>query len=238
MQKRMKREWHRVGHRGSPREFPANTMRSFRRAVERGCTMVECDVRQTADGVLMLAHDPDVTAADGQKYVVAEHTAATLAALDLGAGEGVPTLEELVAWAQGHCAVMADMKCEGGDIEANVVAALKPLPPDQKLVPGAGDESRRRFRALDPVLPLSLSLDRHADIIVRASGFETLLATLDTQAVTWEHPLLNPARVAALHARHFEVYAWTVDDLPTMRRLLDAGVDGLISNRADLLQTL
>ena len=65
-----------------------------------------------------------------------------------------------------------------------------------------------------------------------------LLPTIDTQAVTWEHPLLDAHRIAALHQRGLRVYAWTVDDLPTMRRLLDDGVDGLISNRPDLLATL
>ncbi|HLK55050.1 MAG TPA: glycerophosphodiester phosphodiesterase [Chthonomonadaceae bacterium] len=235
----LSRPWHKVGHRGAPREFPANTLRSFQRAVERGCTMVECDIQQAADGVLVLAHDLHVTDAQGQHYAIAAETSDALARLDLGAGEGVPTLQALVDWAAGKCAVMADMKCEGGDIEAKVVQALSELPLDAKLVPGAGPESRARFRALDPTLPLSLSLgSREGLILLHERPFESVLAALDTQAVTWEHPLLTAERIAAFHAHHIRVFAWTVDAPDTMHRLLADGVDGLISNRVDLLENL
>ncbi len=229
---------HKVGHRGAPREFPANTLRSFRRALELGCTMVECDVRQAADGILVLAHDAHVTDTRGRRYEISRHPGAELRALDRGAGEGVPALAELAGWARGRCAVMADMKCEGGGVEAKVVEALAALPPEAKIVPGAGDESRGRFRALDPDLPLSLSLGNGARSRLDGSGFERFLAVLDTKAVTWEHPLLTGERIGALHARGVRVFAWTVDDLSTMRRLVQDGADGIISNRADLLQTL
>ncbi len=224
--------WHKVGHRGTPREFPANTMRSFQRAVEHGCTMLECDVRQAANGVLVLAHDPSVTDTDGKTYVVAETASDTLMQLDLGAGEGVPTLAELTHWARGRCAIMADMKCEGNGVEEGVVAALRPLDISAKVVPGAGSASRVQFRAIDPTLPLSLTLSDSDAQVVDKDNWEGLLASLDTPAVTWHHTLLNAERISQLHERNITVYAWTVDDLPTMRRLLSEGVDGIISNRA------
>src|SRR5262245_61103350 len=136
----------RIGHRGAPREFPANTMRSFARAAELGCAMAECDVRRSADRTLVLAHDASVVDSAGKRYEIASCDTAVLRALDLGAGEGVPTLAELVEWAQGAgVAVMADMKIAGDGVEAAVAAALAPLPPAAKIVPGAGAASRRRF---------------------------------------------------------------------------------------------
>ncbi len=230
--------WLRVGHRGAPREFPGNTMRGFMRAVEYGCEMVECDVRRSADGALVLAHDPHVTDVTGRTYVVAETAAEALAAIDLGARQGVPTLEELVAWASGRCAVMADMKVEGDGVEQRVAEALSPLPASDKIVPGAGMTSRRLFRSLDPGLPLSLSLGRTAEELNGPDRFEALLPTMDTDAVTWEHPLLNADRIARLHACGLRVFAWTVDDPDLMQRLVTDGVDGVISNRADLLTML
>jgi glycerophosphoryl diester phosphodiesterase len=226
----------RVGHRGAPREFPANTLRGFRRAVELGCEMVECDVRRALDGVLVLAHDPEVTDAEGARYVVAEHTSLALGALDLGAGEGVPTLTDLVAWAAGRCAVMADMKCEGDGVEEAVVEALRPLQTGAKIVPGAGEASRGRFRALDPSLPLSLSIGGASPGAMTQAEFERCLATAGTEAVTWEHPLLTPERIEVLHARGFRIFAWTIDDVDVMRGLASQGVDGIISNRPDLFE--
>jgi glycerophosphoryl diester phosphodiesterase len=231
----MTRNWHRVGHRGAPKEFPANTLRSFQRAVALGATMVECDVRQAAGGVLVLAHDADVTDAQGRTYAVREHDSGFLRHLDLGAGEGVPTLAELVDWAQGKCAVMADMKCEGEGIERLVVETLAPLAPASKLAPGAGEASRARFRALDPAFPLSLSLGSAEKYRLEETEFEAVLDGLDTDDVTWVWPMLTAERIARLHERGIRVYAWTVDDLPTMRQLRSAGVDGIISNRPDLL---
>ena len=228
----------RVGHRGAPQVFPANTMLSFQHAVELGCTMVECDVRQSADGLLMLAHDPEVRASDGTLYEIAAHSSGVLIALDLGAGEGVPTLAQLVAWAQGRCRIMADMKCEGNGVEALVTEALAPLSPADKIVPGAGASSREMFRVCDPTMPLSFSLDGQAADALTETDFQTYLAILTTDAVTWQYPLLNADRIAALHSRNLRVFAWTVDDPDIMRRLHADGVDGIISNRADLLVQL
>ena len=230
--------WHKIGHRGAPREFPANTLRSFERALEHGCTMVECDVRQAADGVLVLAHDPHVTDVEGTTFVVAETSSAELGELNLGAGEGVPRLEELASWAAGRCAVMADMKCEGNGVEEGVISALRPLELRAKVVPGAGSASRARFREIDPTLPLSLTLSADDVQLVEPENWEMLRSNLDTNVVTWHHSLLSNERIAQLHEHDVIVYAWTVDDLPTMRRLLEDRADGIISNRADLLASM
>lgn len=228
----------RVGHRGAPRVFPANTMRSFQHAIELGCTMVECDIRQAADGVLVLAHDPHVQATDGKIYEISLHPSSELARLDLGAGEGVPLLTDLTTWAQGRCRIMADMKCEGNGVEELVVEALEPLALSDKLVPGAGTESRAVFRACDPTLPLSFSMGGRAADDLTEAQFQTYIATLLTDAVTWQYPLLTAERIAALQRRGLRVFAWTVDDADIMRQLVADGVDGIISNRADLLVTL
>lgn len=227
-----------IAHRGAPRQFQGNTMSGFRRGVALGCGMVECDVRQAADGELVLAHDPWVTDAAGAVYEITATPSALLRALDLGRGEGVPGLGELVGWAAGRCAVMADMKCGGGDVEERLVHALAPLVPREKVVPGAGEASRRRMRALDPALPLSLTLDAACEPQIAAIGVEHLIARLDTQAVTWQHPLITAERVALLHAADLRVYVWTVDEPPLMRKLMADGVDGIISNRPDLLAAL
>ena len=214
-------------------------MQGFDSAWQMGCQMVECDVRPSRDRVLVLAHDAHVTDKYGTSFLVSDTLAHDLAALDLGAGEGVPALQTLADWAmQTGCAVMADMKCEGDGTEAAVIAALSGLPPHQKIVPGAVRGSRDLFRTLDPDLPLSLSLDKNAPDLQTDAAFDALLAHLDTRAVTWQWPTLTPYRVARLHAENVQVFAWTVDDAEQIRRLADMGVNGIISNHADLLSAL
>ena len=223
--------WKRIGHRGAPHVAPGNTMPSFEAARVLGCDWVECDCRASSDGVIVLAHDDTVHDTHGDSYKIVEQTAADLARLDLGGGAGVPTLEELVAGAVGRVGIMADVKVDG--FEAEIGRLLSPLAAEDTVVPGAGDDGRGRFRESFPDLPLSLSVGAgaEAELIRRWS-------TLDVDAVTLEHPLITPSRVADLHGRNIAVYAWTVDDLETMRALVGMGVDGVISNRADLLMQI
>jgi len=236
-----------VAHRGSPHDFPANTLAGFRSAVQRGCNMVEFDIRSSADGILVLAHDEWVCDRNGDRYTVAEEPALWLNGLDLGAGEGVPSLGDLVDLCMElnqSFAIMADMKCEGLSVEMEVARILGTLRADRKLIPGAGLQSRARFRELDPDLPLSLSCGRNdiadSNDAFENGAFEAVIESIDGSidrlaAVTWEHPLLSARRIERLHERGLQVFAWTVDDASIMQRLIEDGVDGIISNRIDLL---
>ncbi len=224
-----------VGHRGWPAMYPANTLAGFKAAWQAGCAMVECDVRMSRDGVPVLAHDEYVVDIHGSSLSVAGTTAAELGALDLGAGQGVPTLQQLVDWAACGCAVMADFKVEGGGAEEKTAAILAALPSDKKLVPGASELSRELLRKADPNLPVSLSLGRERINDLAGDRFDELIAKLDTQAVTWQYHLLSANRVNALHVRGLTVYAWTVDDDVAIQHVAEMGVDGIISNRVDRL---
>jgi glycerophosphoryl diester phosphodiesterase len=223
----------RVGHRGAGADEPQNTIRSFERAIAIGVEMVETDVRQSRDGVLVLAHDEEIRGG-GQELMVAEHDFATLRTLDLGHGERIPTLAEALAIVRGRCGLMIDLKGEG--FETELVAAIHSsgLPYDQIVVPGGTLRSRALIRGLDPKIPLSLSLDTDWDARITPE----FIAGIDTDAVTWQHPLITSERVAHLHDRGLFVYTWTVDDLATMHRVIAAGVDGVITNRPALFAQL
>jgi glycerophosphoryl diester phosphodiesterase len=223
----------RVGHRGAGADEPQNTLRSFERAIAIGVEMVETDVRQSRDGVLVLSHDEEIRAG-GQELIVAEHDFAALRSLDLGHGERIPTLAEALAVVRERCGIMIDLKGEG--FETELVAAIRSsgLPYDQIVVPGGTRHSRAIIRSLDPAIPISLSLDADWDRRITPEFIDGI----DTDAVTWEHPLITPERVALLHERGLLVYTWTVDDLATMRRVIAAGVDGVITNRPTLFAQL
>jgi glycerophosphoryl diester phosphodiesterase len=219
----------RVGHRGAGAHEPQNTLRSFERAIAMGVDMVETDVRQSRDGALVLAHDETIHGG-GRERVVADHDLAELRTLDLGHGERVATLEEVLALVRGRCGLMADLKGEG--FEAELVAALQNsgLPREQISIPGGTAPSRAKIRQIDPTLPISLSLGAEWHDRITPEFIDAI----DTDAVTWQYRLITPERVARLHERGLFVYTWTVDDPETMRRVLEAGVDGVITNRPEL----
>jgi len=230
--------WRAIGHRGAPRDRPPNTILSFLRAIELGCGSVECDVRLSLDRVLVLCHDPEARDRNGRVWPVAHHTAAELAKLDLGCGEGVPTLEQLVSEMAGRGGVMADMKVFGDGVERRTADALRPLGLDGALISGISTDVADRFRNVWPKLRLSATFDADAELPAGRVEFEAWVRRLKTEGVSWEYSLATPERIEALHAAERSVYCWTVDDAGTIRDLYAAGVDGIISNRPDLLAPL
>ena len=88
-----------VAHRGLSAEEPENTMRSFRRAAEVGCDLIELDVHLSSDGVPVVIHDETLERTTDGHGRVTERTWKELRTLDAGRGERIPSLEEVVTWA-------------------------------------------------------------------------------------------------------------------------------------------
>jgi len=106
-----------VGHRGALEVAPENTLASFRRAVDDGVDVVEMDVRLSADGYVVVMHDGTVDRTTDGTGVVSEMSLAVLKGLDAGswfdaryAGERIPTLAEVLAWARGKVGLMLELK--------------------------------------------------------------------------------------------------------------------------------
>jgi glycerophosphoryl diester phosphodiesterase len=222
----------RVAHRGAAMSAPQNSPAAFRQALETGADMIETDLRLSADGEIVLAHDDEIRHPDGTPVVVADHTLEELRRVDLGGGEKIPTLADLLEITRNRCAVMADLKGEG--FEEKLVGLLHQYEFTDVIIPGGSPLSRQRIRKLDPNLPLSLSLDEEW----KPRLDDDFIASIETDAVTWHYALLDEPMIARLHERGLKVFAWTVDSADEMSRLLACGADGIISNRVDLLMRL
>ncbi len=196
--------------------------------------MVECDIRVSLDGEIVLSHDNEVKDVHGNRFIISETTSTTLSEIDLGSGEGVPTLNSLVEIVKGSTGIMADMKCSGAYVERRVVEQLKPVSTDKKLVAGASRESRQFMKSLDNKLHVSLSLGAADRSELQSVEIDAFIQFMEADAVTWQYPLLNEKIVTALHAHGKSVFAWTVDEPSIMRALQNMDVDGIITNRVDL----
>jgi glycerophosphoryl diester phosphodiesterase len=222
----------RVAHRGAGKPEPENTLRSYEKAARMGADMIEVDVRRSSDGALVLAHDDEIHDTDGRKLRVSDHPLLELRELDLGEGERIPTLEEAIEVCRRRSALMADLKGEG--FEEELVRAFHDKDFTDVIIPGGSPYSRSRIRQLDATLPISLSLDA----VYKDRLTDDFYTKLDTDADTWQNPLLDRETVERLHGLGKAVFAWTVDHREEMERLISIGVDGIISNRSDLLMTL
>ncbi|HZT45769.1 MAG TPA: glycerophosphodiester phosphodiesterase [Gaiellaceae bacterium] len=219
-----------VGHKGAAALAPENTLASLERAVALGCDLVEFDVLEL-DGRLVLAHSP--------REVPAER-ASLDDALELLAATGAGIHLDL-KW-HGYEAAVADALRRHDVLERTLVstcrahslhslASLEPsvargitYPFDRRGI------SQRRL--LEPLTAAALVALRRL-LPVR---IDRLLDRARASVAVLHHSVVSPAAVARAHARQAAALAWTVDDDRDLARVLDAGVDGVITNDPRILQ--
>jgi glycerophosphoryl diester phosphodiesterase len=223
----------RVGHKGADLLAPGNTPAAFRAAIEAGVDMLEFDVlpeRRDGSGELYLAHDYSDLGARPDAVTLAE-------GLDHIAGETYADVE-----------LDVDLKLPG--YELRVLQALRERGLlHRALMSSAERQSLLALRAADPSVRLGLSVPRlRSDPTARrrtklgalalaAVGRRVLPAVLarrvrrgemDAVMVHWR--LMSQRLLRSVRSAGGEVYVWTVDDVATVRRLEELGVDGVITN--------
>jgi glycerophosphoryl diester phosphodiesterase len=238
-----------VGHRGAALLAPENTLASFRAAVAAGADVIEFDVLDLPRGPLVVAHSDHLDevshgAAHGR---VRDRTLAELRS----AAPGLPTLDEALAFfvdEAPHIGVHVDLKLDTRLDELAAAIDRHRLAP--RTVVSAFHASRLRAVAranprvrigftypddrfgisrrhrLWPVVGLGLSGLR-ASVPLR---LVRLVRRAGATAAMLQYRLVTPAAVARCHAAAIPVLAWTVDDVEEARRVVAAGVDGVITN--------
>ena len=227
-------------HRGfAEGDVVENTIPAFAAALALGATHLETDVHCSKDGIAVIAHDPDLLRVAGVPGDVRSFTAAELAALDLG-GVGVPTLAEVLA-AFPDARFNIDIKSR--EAAGPAAKAIRAAGAEQRVLLTSFARSRRvAALRLVPGAATSPSALTLAGILLAARvGFLPLVRMLGRRLDALQAPeralgirFSHPRVLRSVHAAGLEVHIWTVDDLPTMAALLDAGVDGIITNRSDL----
>lgn len=224
--------WLHTAHRGAPRVAPGNTLRAITAAAELGVDLVEIDVHRTKDGQLALWHDEAVTA-NGSTLDIATSTFGALAQhVKTGLHEQLVDLSGAMRAVSGRAGLLVDLKAPG--LAAQIVREAEVNAFETLVVCGEYWDNLREVKCLAPELGTSLTLGLEWN---ETRGSPSLEA-IDTDAVTVAWPHVDAAFVARAHARGLAVLVWTVDDVALMKRLLELGVDGLTSNRPDILVQL
>jgi glycerophosphoryl diester phosphodiesterase len=211
-----------IAHRGASRERPENTVAAFVRAAELGADGVELDVHLTADGVLVVHHDPVPHGAPPGG--LANRDIRTLTLGELAAfqvhGEPIPTLAAVLEAVPRDLTVYCELKGAGTAPEAvrmlagRAGAAVHAF--DHRQVAEAG---RRLPSLARGVLEASYHIDPTASL--RSVGARDLWQAAE---------LIDADLVNAVHSSGGRVIAWTVDAASEMQRLAGLGVDGLCTN--------
>jgi glycerophosphoryl diester phosphodiesterase len=225
-------------------------MEAFAGAVGLGYRWLETDLHLTADGAVVCFHDDTVDRTTGSTGPVAALTLAELTALDAGfrfaperdhprrgRGVRVPTLEEVVT-SFADTRVIVDLKQDGLEQPlAGLIARLRLW--DRVVVGSFSDRRLRRFRALtgDRVATSTGPVETIRRWAMANAGRVPAAAdAIQVPERAGRLSVITPRTLAGFRRAGSQVHVWTVNEPADMRRLLDWGVDGLITDRPDLLK--
>jgi glycerophosphoryl diester phosphodiesterase len=253
----VRREWPvNLAHRGASALAPENTIEAFRLAVEAGAGGLELDVHMTSDGHIVVIHDATVDRTTSGTGAVSEMTLDELRRLDAGhnfspdggptrpyRGRGIraPTLGEVL---ERFPAVVVNMEIKAGTpgIEETVLGVLRDANAlERTLVVSTPHDVVKRFRKVSGGRVSTGASRWEIGIFYISSRFrlERLVRpAYDALQVPLRHrgiPVVTPRFVRAAHARGVRVDAWTINQADEMRRLLDLGVDVIMTDRPGTL---
>ena len=243
-----------IAHQGGDGIWPGETLFAYQNAVDLGVDVLEMDIHITADGVLILMHDETVDRTTDGTGEIESMTLEELKKLDAaydwspdegktfpyrGQGLTITTLEEIFkAFPDMHMTI---------EIKKTNASMAKPFcdlireyaMQDKVLAASFHDERLKEFRAECPEVATSSAKNETTAFVLLTKAylggfysppFHSLQVPEESGGIT----VMTPAFVRAAHERNLAVEPWTINDEETMHRLIEWGVDGLITDRPDL----
>ena len=217
-----------IGHRGAAGLEPENTLRSFARALQIGVDAIELDV-YCVDGELVVIHDDTLERTTNGRGNVMATSYDALRRLDAGAGERIPTLDEVLNLVAGKVTVNVELKGEG--TAAPVAERIASHPDDDLLVSSFDHRELGRFRAAMPKA-------RVAPLFHRASSRMFDIAdSLNAWSINLSVELASADRLRAITDNGYRSLVYTVNDPAVASRLQGDGAGGIFTDFPDRMQT-
>ncbi|HZY30946.1 MAG TPA: glycerophosphodiester phosphodiesterase family protein [Candidatus Methylomirabilis sp.] len=230
-----------VAHRGASALAPENTMAAFEKAVELGADVIELDLHLSRDGELVAIHDDTLDRTTDGHGPVHQRSLAELMRLDAGrwfgegfAGQRIPTLAQVLDRFAGKVPLALEIKAGSTffpGIEERVVSALRRHAAiDQAAVASFDHHALRRLKEIEPTI-------RTAALLVgRPVALSALAGPARANGLALEASFVTRSEVEACRAAGLKLVVWVVNDPAQMRHFIRLGVDGIITDRPDLLR--
>lgn len=235
-----------LAHRGACAVAPENTLRAFLQAFELGADGIELDVQLTADGAVVVCHNFQVDHTSNGHGRIAALSLAELKRLDFGswfgpafAGESIPTLDEVFDSLSPQALVNIELKTESlrtNGLEAAVAALIsRRAVYDRVIVSSFNPVALWRLRRLDPRIESGLLYAPNLPIFLARAW---LRLWVRPHALHPEQTFVDASYMVWARHHGYAVNVWTVNDEPAMRRLVDLGVNAIITDYPDRLAAL
>lgn len=217
-------------HRAGPPPAPENTLSALESAIEAGADYTEIDVQRTADGIVVVVHDADYMRVAGDPRRVDQTDYEAIKGFVQVPDDGSPpekrqiaTLDDFLERADGRISLMIELKYYGFD----------------PLLVGTVIERIRAYQMEDQVVLMSLNLESLNQIRQQDSGIPVGyvsalaigdLSRLPVDFLAINQQAANPGLVRNAHQNAIEIYPWTVNRVKDMVKMVDLGIDGLITD--------
>ena len=244
-----------LAHRGCEGLWPSNSLFAFERALAMGADVLEMDIHSTADGVLVVRHDPFVESTTDGSGFIRSMQLAELKRLDAGytwtddggqsypfrsLGIEIPTLEQ-VFMAFPDARLNIDIKPEEPHVVHQLSAMLEKYQKlDQATVGSFHDKQLALFRRLCPGVRTAAGVSEtrwfyYSSRLSLARFYHPLAQVFQIPEFAGRLRVVSPGFVRAAHQQGLEVHVWTVNEKADMRRLIAWDVDGIITDYLDRL---
>ncbi|EKU93822.1 Glycerophosphoryl diester phosphodiesterase [Alloiococcus otitis] len=224
-----------IAHRGFSSRQLENTQPAFEAADQFGVDGIECDLQMTKDGHLVIYHDADLNRLAGLPLGIGDCNLDQVQGLTLkqaGFTGTIPTLEDYLDWLQGKD-LLANIEIKShkrplNQVEEKVVYLVQAYGLSQRVLISSFDvEILRAVKNLNPDLNLAYLVDSWNEAMLNR------LASLKPDYIHIHQQILNQDRVDFLHRQGYFINTYTVNSLQAIDRMLDLGVDGIISDYPD-----
>lgn len=218
-----------IAHRGASAYEAENTLRAVRRALEWGADLIEVDVRLSMDGHVVVIHDERVDRTTNGKGCVKDMTLDDLKGLDAGLGEKIPTLGEVLDLVKGRAGLIVEIKVLEA-VEKVVQTIEEKRMVREAIVSSFDPHAVKRVKELNSDIKTCVLCSFHP--------LEAIRLTLKARAeiLYLDHRYIDADAVVEAHKHGLTIYSWATDDPNEAERLIKIGVDGITTNKPDLLQ--
>ncbi|MBY8988068.1 MAG: hypothetical protein KGD61_06400 [Candidatus Lokiarchaeota archaeon] len=222
-----------IGHRGASAIAPANSLKAFEKAIELKADYVEFDIHITKDGEIVIIHDSDILNETGVKELIKEMTLDQIKRLDVGEGEKIPTIRELIKIARYKMGLQIEIKSKNVLEELILILRAEKLL-DTSIISSFMLDQVLKLKILEPSVKVGLLLPVE---LVRPNIIKRKIVKIAQNNFYSLHPhysVTNKEIVDFAHNNELKVIVWTVNDGEIMQKLIEIGVDGIITDDISL----
>jgi len=221
-----------IAHRGASNVAPENTLKSFKKAIELGADYVEFDVHFSKDEEIIIMHDENTLRTTGREGLIKEMTLKELKRLDAGESEKIPTLDELIDVAKGKIRLQLEIKASG--MAEKIVETLENSGLiESTLISSFNHSELLNIKQIEPRLKL-------APLIIGVRQNKTIEEAVLNKyyAIHPFYKLINKKFIDLAHKNNIKINAYTVDSKNAIVKLINMGIDGIITNKIDLVKKI